>query len=172
MARASDAVAGVTLAVFGLLLLVLWRNGTLRRLVTPAAEGYSDIANSGAAPRLTAVDAMPNAGGGPHTTTRGTVTNGFTPTGPVVGSAPLYSRFVEVPTQPAGKDLTGIVALIPDSYEDRILTGAGRFVPDWAIGTVNDFSLGGVRYLRAGGATVPSSGPPTVVGGGGSQRLH
>lgn len=165
------------MALIGIVLLVLWRNGTLRRLVTPVAEGYSDIANRGAAPRMTAVDVLPNAGGAPHIAARssgpnaaGVPTNGFTPAGPVMASAPLYMRIDDpvVAKAPLAEQLTGLVTLIPDSALDRDLTGGGRFVPDWALGSVNDFSMFGVRYVRRGGEKFQ----PAMVGGGGGTRLH
>lgn len=174
MARGSDAVAAVTMALLAVVLLVLWRNGTLRRFTMPIAEGYSDIANRGAAPRMTAVDVLPGAGGAPHIAANasrasapaGVPTNGFTPTGPVAGTTPLYMRIPDpvVPTMKVAEDLTKIVTLIPDSALDRQLTGGGRFVPDWGIGTVSDFTIGGQRYVRAAGGEKFS---PAMLGGGG-----
>lgn len=164
----------VGLALLGLVIVVLWRNGTLRRMTMPVAEGYSDIANRGAAPRMTAVDVLPNAGGAPHLAGNnsraaapgGVPTNGFTPMGPVAGSTPLYMKIADpaVPTSKVSQDLTSIVTLIPDSALDRELTGGGRFVPDWGIGSVNDFVMHGVRYVRQ---TNAEKFQPAMMGGGG-----
>lgn len=159
MARSSDAAAAVTMALLGVVLLVLWRNGTLRRLVTPAQERMSDIANRGAAPRMTAVDVLPNAGGAPHLAANasraaapgGVPTNGFTPSGPVMGSAPLFMRIDDPVVAPnkASETVTSLVTAIPDAFQERL--------NPWAAGGTLDEST---RARRFG---------PAMLGGGGRQ---
>lgn len=170
MARSSDAAAAVTMAVVGIVLLVLWRNGTLRRLTTPLEERYSDIAGRGAAPRMTAVDVMPGAGGAPHIAANGSrasapagvPTNGFTPMGPVAASTPLFMRIDDpvVPTMKVAADLTSVITALPDSFEDRHLAGGEAY------------ALGGRRFMSSGGTTVPSSAPPVAQSGGGTAMLE
>lgn len=121
-------MTAIVLALVGVVILVLWRNGTLQRLITPAEDRRSDIANRGAARDV--VDTMPFAGGGVSaggsrpSASLSIPTNGFTASGSQLATMPLFQSIPAAVSSPrsspirdAHDRLTKAVTSLPNAFQ-------------------------------------------------------